>query len=137
MRQFADMQETWKQSIEQWTEFVNGVSNPDSWAPKPLREMFALARWSGQDTGASDADLQQVIEGIDTPLSCRCRVVSCRVVSKIWHLYLCQINQAFMDRLSHLCVARMRRLSCAVRFARYSVIDIVRKTASGLFSTPF
>jgi hypothetical protein len=63
MRQFADLQETWKQSIEQWTDFVKDGSSPDSLSPKALREMFAPARWSRRGTGAFDADLQQVIEG--------------------------------------------------------------------------
>jgi hypothetical protein len=63
MRQFADLQETWKQSIKQWIEFVKDGSSPDSLSPKALREMFAPARWSGRGTGAFDADLQQVNEG--------------------------------------------------------------------------
>ena len=62
MRQFADLQETWIQSIEQSTEFVKDGSSPDSLSPK-AREMFSPARWSRRGTGAFDADLQQVIEG--------------------------------------------------------------------------
>ncbi|MFL9910059.1 poly(R)-hydroxyalkanoic acid synthase subunit PhaE [Paraburkholderia sp. RL17-337-BIB-A] len=61
--QFADLQETWKESIEKWTAFVKDGSNSDTWTPKALREMFSPARWSGGGAGAFDAGLQHVIAG--------------------------------------------------------------------------
>jgi hypothetical protein len=61
--QFADLQETWKESIEKWAAFVKDGASPDTWTPKALREMFSPARWSGGGAGAFDAGLQHVIEG--------------------------------------------------------------------------
>ncbi|KXU94138.1 hypothetical protein CR51_27065 [Caballeronia megalochromosomata] len=61
--QFADLQETWKESIEKWTAFVQDGARPDAWTPKALSEMFSPARWSGSGAGAFDASLQHVIEG--------------------------------------------------------------------------
>jgi polyhydroxyalkanoate synthase subunit PhaE len=61
--QFADLQETWKESIEKWAAFVKDGASPDAWTPKALREMFSPARWSGGGAGAFDAGLQHVIEG--------------------------------------------------------------------------
>lgn len=61
--QFADLQETWKESIEKWSALVKDGSTPSAFTPQALREMFAPARWSGGGTGAFDIGLQQVIEG--------------------------------------------------------------------------
>jgi class III poly(R)-hydroxyalkanoic acid synthase PhaE subunit len=61
--QFADLQETWKGSIEKWTAFVKEGATPDAWTPKALREMFSPAQWSGRGAGAFDAGLQHIIEG--------------------------------------------------------------------------
>jgi hypothetical protein len=61
--QFADLQETWKESIEKWSALINDGSSPDAFTPQALREMFAPARWSGGGTGAFDTGLQRVIEG--------------------------------------------------------------------------
>ncbi|GGD89689.1 poly(R)-hydroxyalkanoic acid synthase subunit PhaE [Caballeronia grimmiae] len=61
--QFADLQETWKESIEKWASFAQSGASADAWTPKALREMFSPARWSGQGAGAFDANLQHVIEG--------------------------------------------------------------------------
>ena len=36
--QFADLQETWKESIEKWTAFVKDGASPDAWTPKALRD---------------------------------------------------------------------------------------------------
>lgn len=44
MRQFADLQETCKPSIEQWTEFVKDGFSPDSREPKALRARLPLLR---------------------------------------------------------------------------------------------
>ncbi|SAK72784.1 Poly(R)-hydroxyalkanoic acid synthase subunit (PHA_synth_III_E) [Caballeronia hypogeia] len=61
--QFADLQETWKESIEKWTSFVKIGAGSDAWTPQALGEMFSPARWSGSGAGAFDAGLQRVIEG--------------------------------------------------------------------------
>ncbi|WP_321794927.1 poly(R)-hydroxyalkanoic acid synthase subunit PhaE [Caballeronia sp. J97] len=61
--QFADLQETWKESIEKWTSFVQSGASSEAWTPQMLGEMFSPARWSGRGAGAFDASLQHVIEG--------------------------------------------------------------------------
>ncbi|HXZ08307.1 MAG TPA: poly(R)-hydroxyalkanoic acid synthase subunit PhaE [Paraburkholderia sp.] len=61
--QFADLQETWKESIGKWTAFVKDGADPVAWTPEALREMFSPTRWSGRGAGAFDAALQHVIEG--------------------------------------------------------------------------
>jgi polyhydroxyalkanoate synthase subunit PhaE len=61
--QFADLQETWKESIEKWTALVKDGAGPGAWTPEALREMFSPARWSASGAGPFDAGLQHVIEG--------------------------------------------------------------------------
>lgn len=65
--QFADLQQTWKESIEKWTAFVKDGATPDAWTPEALREMFSPARWSGRGAGAFDTALQQIIKGPKSP----------------------------------------------------------------------
>ena len=61
--QFADLQQTWKESIEKWTAFVKDGATPDAWTPEALRDVFSPARWSADGAGAFDTALQQVIKG--------------------------------------------------------------------------
>ncbi|WP_267940142.1 poly(R)-hydroxyalkanoic acid synthase subunit PhaE [Paraburkholderia sp. HD33-4] len=61
--QFADLTETWKASIDKWTEFAKDGVDPQAWTPAALREMFSPTRWGGNGAGALDAALQHVIEG--------------------------------------------------------------------------
>jgi polyhydroxyalkanoate synthase subunit PhaE len=59
--QFADLRDTWQESIEKWTELVKQGAKAAPITPEALRELFAPDRWSG--TGAFDAGLRQVLEG--------------------------------------------------------------------------
>ncbi|MDP9968921.1 polyhydroxyalkanoate synthesis regulator phasin [Variovorax paradoxus] len=61
--QFADLRDTWQESIEKWTELVKQGSKATPMTPETLRELFIPARWSGTGTGAFDAGLRQVLEG--------------------------------------------------------------------------
>ncbi|MFM0203712.1 poly(R)-hydroxyalkanoic acid synthase subunit PhaE [Paraburkholderia fungorum] len=61
--QFADLQETWKESIEKWAAFAKDGEATKAWTPDALREMFSPAHWSGRGAGAFDSSLQHVIEG--------------------------------------------------------------------------
>lgn len=61
--QFADLQETWKESIEKWAAFAKDGANAEAWTPEAFREMFSPARWNGRGAGAFDAGLRHVIEG--------------------------------------------------------------------------
>ncbi|MDM0109179.1 poly(R)-hydroxyalkanoic acid synthase subunit PhaE [Variovorax sp. J22R24] len=60
---FAGLSETWKNSIEKWTQLVNEGADPSSLRPEALRELFAPANWSGPATGAFDSALREVLEG--------------------------------------------------------------------------
>jgi polyhydroxyalkanoate synthase subunit PhaE len=60
---FSDLQETWKESIEKWTQFVKDGASPKAISAQSLAEMFAPAKWSSQGSGAFDAALRQVLEG--------------------------------------------------------------------------
>ncbi|MDR6860130.1 poly(R)-hydroxyalkanoic acid synthase subunit PhaE [Variovorax guangxiensis] len=61
--QFADLRDTWKESIEKWTELVKQGPRAAPVTPEALRELFAPARWGGTGTGSFDAGLRQVLEG--------------------------------------------------------------------------
>ena len=61
--QFADLRETWQESIEKWTELVKHGPKAVPITPEALRELFAPDRWSGTGSGAFDAGLRQVLEG--------------------------------------------------------------------------
>jgi len=61
--QFADLQETWRESIGKWTELVKQGAKAAPLTPEALRELFAPDRWSGTGTGAFDAGLRRVLEG--------------------------------------------------------------------------
>lgn len=60
---FADLRDTWKESIEKWTEQVKQGPKAAPITPEALRELFTPARWSGTGTGSFDAGLRQVLEG--------------------------------------------------------------------------
>jgi hypothetical protein len=59
--QFADLRDTWQESIEKWTELVRQGPTAAPVTAEALRELFAPARWNG--AGSFDAGLQQVLEG--------------------------------------------------------------------------
>ena len=61
--QFADLRDTWQESIEKWTELVKQGPKAVPMTPEALRELFTPARWSGTGTGSFDAGLRQVLEG--------------------------------------------------------------------------
>ena len=61
--QFAELQGTWKESIERWTEFVKDGSAPSHLTAKALKNMFAPARWGAGAQGAFETGLQEVLEG--------------------------------------------------------------------------
>jgi len=61
--QFADLRDTWQESIEKWTELVKKGPKATPMTPETLRELFTPARWSGTGTGSFDAGLRQVLEG--------------------------------------------------------------------------
>lgn len=61
--QFADLRDTWHESIEKWTELVKQGPQAAPVTPEALRELFTPARWSGTGTGSLDAGLRQVLEG--------------------------------------------------------------------------
>jgi polyhydroxyalkanoate synthase subunit PhaE len=61
--QFAELRDTWKESIEKWTELVSQRNKSGSLTPEALRALFTPGRWSGSGSGAFDAALQQVLEG--------------------------------------------------------------------------
>jgi polyhydroxyalkanoate synthesis regulator phasin len=60
--QFDELQETWQESIANWTELLkDGASAPAT--PEALKDLFAPARWSGSGAGSLDAALRHVLEG--------------------------------------------------------------------------
>lgn len=59
--QFADLQQTWKESLQRWTELVRQGSTPPVLTPDALRELYGPTHWSGQ--GVFDAGLRHVLEG--------------------------------------------------------------------------
>jgi hypothetical protein len=61
--QFADLRETWNESIEKWTALVRQGPNAAPVTSEALRELFTPARWSGTGAGSLDAALRQVLEG--------------------------------------------------------------------------
>jgi len=61
--QFADLQDTWQESIGKWTELVQQGPKAAAITPEALRELFSPARWSGTGTGSFDAGLRHVLEG--------------------------------------------------------------------------
>ncbi len=61
--QFSDLRDTWKESIEKWTELVKQGPKAAAFTPEALRELFTPARWSGTGIGSFDAGLRQVLEG--------------------------------------------------------------------------
>ena len=61
--QFAELQGTWQESIERWTEFVKDGSDPSHLTAKALKKMFAPARWGAGVQGAFDTGLQEDLEG--------------------------------------------------------------------------
>jgi hypothetical protein len=62
--QFAELRDTWKSSIEKWTEFAGeSAKNAGPLTPEALAQLFAPAQWSGPGAGAFDSALRQVLEG--------------------------------------------------------------------------
>ena len=61
--QFAELRDTWQESIEKWTELAKQGPKAAPITPEALRELFTPARWSGSGTGSFDAGLRQVLEG--------------------------------------------------------------------------
>ena len=61
--QFAELRETWQESIQRWTELVKQSPKATPLTTESLRELFTPARWSGTGTGSFDAGLRRVIEG--------------------------------------------------------------------------
>jgi len=61
--QFAELRDTWQESIAKWTELVKQGPQAVSMTPEALRELFTPERWSGVGTGSFDAGLRQVLEG--------------------------------------------------------------------------
>jgi hypothetical protein len=61
--QFAELRDTWTESMEKWTELVKQQPRGNSITPEALRALFAPGRWSGSGAGAFDAALRQVLEG--------------------------------------------------------------------------
>jgi hypothetical protein len=50
--QFTDLRDTWKESIEKWTELVKQGPKAAAVTPEALRELFAPARWGRAGTGS-------------------------------------------------------------------------------------
>jgi len=63
LEQFAELRDTWQESIEKWTELVKQGPKAAPLTPEALRELFAPDRWSGTGPGAFDAGLRHVLEG--------------------------------------------------------------------------
>lgn len=63
LEQFAELRDTWRESIEKWTELATQGPKAAPITPEALRELFTPARWSGTGTGSFDAGLRQVLEG--------------------------------------------------------------------------
>jgi hypothetical protein len=61
--QFAELRDTWQQSIEKWARLAEQAPDAARMSPEALRELFTPARWSGRGTGTVDAALQHVLEG--------------------------------------------------------------------------
>jgi polyhydroxyalkanoate synthesis regulator phasin len=61
--QFADLRDTWKESIAKWTELAQQGPKAPPLTAEALRALFVPARWSGAGTGSFDAGLRQVLEG--------------------------------------------------------------------------
>ncbi len=61
--QFAELRDTWQESIEKWTELAKQGPKAAPITPEALRELFTPARWSGNGGGSFDAGLRQVLEG--------------------------------------------------------------------------
>jgi polyhydroxyalkanoate synthesis regulator phasin len=61
--QFAELRDTWQESIQKWTELVQQAPKAAPMTPGALRELFTPARWSGTGAGSFDAHLRQVLEG--------------------------------------------------------------------------
>lgn len=61
--QFAELRDTWQESIEKWTELAGQGPKAAAITPEALRELFTPARWGGNAGGPFDAGLRQVLEG--------------------------------------------------------------------------
>lgn len=61
--QYAELRDTWQESVRKWTEFAKGASAGELPGPDKLREMFAPGSWAGPGAGVVDAALQRVLEG--------------------------------------------------------------------------
>lgn len=62
-QQFADLQTTWKESIEKWSEFAKEGLGAEALTAEALKAVFAPSRWNGSGLGAFDGNLHQALEG--------------------------------------------------------------------------
>ncbi|MDM0108419.1 poly(R)-hydroxyalkanoic acid synthase subunit PhaE [Variovorax sp. J22R24] len=60
---FAGLNETWRESLEQWTDLLKEGTEPSSLTPEALRALFTPARWSGSGATGIDSDLSRVLDG--------------------------------------------------------------------------
>ena len=61
--QFAELRDTWQESIQKWTELVKQGPQAAPITPAALRDLFTPARWNGTGAGSFDAGLRHVLEG--------------------------------------------------------------------------
>ena len=61
--QFAELRDTWKESMEKWTALASQEPAAGALTPEQLRALFTPSRWSGSGTGAFGAALRHVLEG--------------------------------------------------------------------------
>jgi hypothetical protein len=59
--QFAELRDTWKESMEKWTTLASERDSDGQWRSTSLQSLFSPNNWSG--TGAFDAGLRHVIDG--------------------------------------------------------------------------
>jgi hypothetical protein len=58
---YAELRDTWKESMEKWTRLASERAGAGPWTPESLQSLFSPDNWSG--AGAFDAGLRQVIDG--------------------------------------------------------------------------
>ena len=61
--QFSEMRDTWKASVEKWTEFAKEAPQGQLPSADKLREMFTPSSWTRLGSGGLDAALKRVLEG--------------------------------------------------------------------------